>query len=53
MKEIKGEHLYVALGASKVRWRLKAYGFGVRRVYSDGKDRAVNPHRHRRTSSRA
>ena len=44
MNEIKGEKLYVALGASKVRRRLKGYGFGVRKVYSDGKDRAVIIH---------
>jgi hypothetical protein len=44
MKEFKGEKLYVALGASKVRRRLKGYGFGVRKVYSDGKDRAVIIH---------
>jgi hypothetical protein len=44
MKEIKGERLYVALGASKVRRRLKGHGFGVRKVYSDGKDRAVIIH---------
>lgn len=44
MKEIKGERLYVNLGASKVRRRLKGYGFGVRKVYSDGKDRAVIIH---------
>ncbi|NUQ61843.1 MAG: hypothetical protein HUU20_05105 [Pirellulales bacterium] len=44
MKEIKGFRLYVALGASKVRRRLKGHGFGVRKVYSDGKDRAVIIH---------
>ena len=44
MKEIKGERLYVALGASKVRRRLKGHGFGVRKVYSDGKDQAVIIH---------
>ncbi len=44
MNEIKGERLYVTLGASKVRRRLKGYGFGVRKVYSDGKDRAVIIH---------
>ena len=44
MKEIKGERLYVALGASKVRRRLKGYGFGVRKVYSDGKNRAMIIH---------
>jgi hypothetical protein len=37
MKEIKGERLYVALGASQVRRRLNGHGFGVREVYSDGK----------------
>ncbi len=44
MTEIKGYRLYVILGASKVRRRLKGYGFGVRKVYSDGKDRAVIIH---------
>jgi hypothetical protein len=44
VKEIKGEKLYVALGASKVRRRLKGHGFGVRKVYSDGKNRAVIIH---------
>ena len=44
MNEFKGEKLYLALGASKVRRRLKGYGFGVRKVYSDGKDRAVIIH---------
>ena len=44
MKEFKGEKLYVALGASQARRRLKGHGFGVRKVYSDGKDRAVIIH---------
>lgn len=44
MNDIKGERLYVALGASKVRRRLKGHGFGVRKVYSDGKDRAMIIH---------
>jgi DNA transformation protein and related proteins len=44
MNEIKGERLYVALGASQVRRRLKGHGFGVRKVYSDGKDQAVIIH---------
>jgi hypothetical protein len=44
MKEVKGEKLYVALGAFKVRRRLKGHGFGVRKVYSDGKNRAVIIH---------
>ena len=32
------------LGASQVRRRLKGHGFGVRKVYSDGKNRAVIIH---------
>ncbi len=44
MKEINGFRLYVALGASKVRRRLKGHGFGVRKVYSDGNNRAVIIH---------
>jgi DNA transformation protein and related proteins len=44
MKEIKGEKLHVALGASQVRRRLKGHGFGVRKVYTDGKNRAVIIH---------
>ena len=42
--EIKGEKLYVALGASKVRRRLKGHGFGVRKVCTDGKNQAVIIH---------
>ena len=41
---MKGFRLYVALGASKARHRLKGHGFGVRKVHSDGKDRAVIIH---------
>ena len=44
MKEIKGERLYVELGASQVRRRLKGHGFGVRKVQSAGKNRAVIIH---------
>jgi hypothetical protein len=44
MKEIKGFRLCVLLGASQVRQRLKGHGFGVRKIYSDGKDRAVIIH---------
>ena len=44
MKEFKGDKLYVALGASQVRRWLKGHGFGVRKVYSDGKNRAVIIH---------
>jgi DNA transformation protein len=44
MNEIKGDRLYVELGASQVRRRLKGHGFGVRKVHSDGKSRAVIIH---------
>ena len=44
MNEIKGDRLYVKLGASQVRRRLKGHGFGVRKVHSDGKNRAVIIH---------
>ena len=44
MNEIKGERLYVELGASQVRRRLKGHGLGVRKVHSDGKNRAVIIH---------
>ena len=37
MTDIKGDRLYVNLGASQVRRRLKGHGFGVRKVFSDGK----------------
>ena len=36
MTDIKGDRLCVNLGASQVRRRLKGYGFGVRKVFSDG-----------------
>jgi len=32
------------LGASQVRRRLKGHGYGVRKVYTDGKNRAVIIH---------
>ena len=44
MNEIKGDRLYVDLGASQVRRRLKGHGFGVRKAHSDGKKRAVIIH---------
>jgi hypothetical protein len=44
MNEIKGDRLYVKLGASQVRRRLKGHGSGVRKVHSDGKSRAVIIH---------
>ena len=41
---IKGERLHVDLGASQVRRRPKGHGFGVRRVETAGKYRAVITH---------
>jgi hypothetical protein len=40
----KTDRLYVDLGASQVRRRLKGHGFGVRRVETAGKYRAVITH---------
>jgi DNA transformation protein and related proteins len=40
----KTDHLFVNLGASQVRRRLKGHGFGVRRVETAGKNRAVIIH---------
>jgi hypothetical protein len=44
MTDIRGDKLYVALSASQARRRLKGHGLGVRKVYSDGKHRAVIIH---------
>ncbi len=44
MKTVKGYRLYVELGASQVRRRLKGHGFGVRKVESAGSHRAVIIH---------
>jgi uncharacterized protein (TIGR00730 family) len=44
MKEIKGQRLYVNLGASQVRRRLKGLGYGVRKVESAGRGGAVIVH---------
>lgn len=44
VSEIEGARLCVAAGASQVRRRLKGHAFGVRRVYTDGKNRAVMIH---------
>ena len=44
MTDIKGDRLCVNLGASQVRRRLKGYGFGVRKIFTDGKNRAVIIH---------
>jgi hypothetical protein len=44
MPENPSGNLYVALSASEVRRRLKGHGFGVRRIESAGKGRAVIVH---------
>ena len=44
MKQIKGERLCVRLGASQVRRRLKGVGYGVRKVYSAGRQQSVIVH---------
>jgi DNA transformation protein and related proteins len=44
MSDIKGQHLYVNLGASQVRRWLKGFGNGVRKVQSAGKHQAVIIH---------
>ncbi len=41
---MKGNKLYVTLGASQVRKRLRKVGLGVRKVESAGKDRALIIH---------
>jgi hypothetical protein len=44
MNDIKGYRLYVNLGASQVRRRLKGIGYGVRKVQSAGRGQAVVIH---------
>jgi hypothetical protein len=44
MADPKGDRLYVGLGASQVRRRLKGFGHGVRKIQSAGKNRAVVIH---------
>jgi DNA transformation protein and related proteins len=44
MAEPKGDKLYVNLGASQVRRRLKGFGHGVRKVQTAGRNRAVIIH---------
>lgn len=44
MADPKGDKLYVNLGASQARRRLKAFGHGVRKVQSAGRHRAVIIH---------
>lgn len=44
MNELKGDRLYVNLSATQTRRRLKGYGFGVRKIHSDGRNQAVIIH---------
>jgi NADPH:quinone reductase-like Zn-dependent oxidoreductase len=44
MSEPKGDHLYVNLGASQTRHRLKGFGHGVRQVQAAGRNQAVIIH---------
>lgn len=44
MTRINGDRLYVEVSASEARRRLKGHGFGVRRIESAGKKRAVIIH---------
>lgn len=44
MTDIKGDRLYVNLGASQARKRLKHFGHGVRKVESAGRNQAVIIH---------
>lgn len=44
MKEYKGYHLYVNLGPSQARRRLRHRGFGVKAVQSAGTGRALIIH---------
>jgi hypothetical protein len=44
MADRKGAKLFVMLGASQVRRRLKGFGHGVRKVQSAGTSRAVIIH---------
>ena len=41
MKQIKGERLYVNLSASQARRRLKDRAYGIRKIESAGRGRAV------------
>jgi DNA transformation protein and related proteins len=44
MHDFKGAHLFVNLGASQTRRRLKGFGHGVRQVQTAGIGRAVIIH---------
>jgi hypothetical protein len=44
MKDLKGTRLIVNLSATQVRRRLKGHGFGVRKIASEGRNRALIIH---------
>jgi DNA transformation protein and related proteins len=44
MRDVKGDKLYVSIGASQARKRLKGFGHGVRKVETAGRHRAVIIH---------
>jgi DNA transformation protein len=44
MTNLKGDKLYVNLGASQARRRLKGFGHGVRKVQSVGRNQALIIH---------
>jgi DNA transformation protein and related proteins len=44
MAEIKGDRLYVNLGASQTRRRLLGHGFGMKKVQTVGRNQAVIIH---------
>jgi hypothetical protein len=44
MPDLKGDKLFVNLGATQARRRLKGFGHGVRKVQSAGRNRAVIIH---------
>jgi DNA transformation protein and related proteins len=44
MADIKGDRLFVNLSANQTRKRLQGHGFGVRKVHSNGRNRAVIIH---------
>jgi hypothetical protein len=44
MNEIKGDRLYVNLSATQTKRRLQGYGFGVKKVHSNGRNQAIIIH---------
>jgi DNA transformation protein len=44
MSDLKGDKLFVKLGASQCRRRLKGFGHGVRKVQTAGRNQAVIIH---------